>query len=194
MAVLQRQSNLLLKPESAPNDLKQQRQADLTIKLHENTSKQQSRQVSMNLEKQNLVMMDRFKNRKVRNGSVEDRGKNQKKMRFSMAVHKRNSSEGESDRSGGHRVEKQAEKFEMELEKIMEESVMEKIIRSKEIKKRYHEAINDVGKDNTPLMSQLIKELEKNMEAELLALEKDLETRRKEMIQSLKQSLSPYKS
>jgi len=98
--VLQRQSNLLLKPETTPPDLKQQRQADLTIKLHENNSKQLSRQVSMNLEKQNSMMMDRFKNRKNRNTSVQCKDVNKKKMRFSMAIHKRTSSEGESDKSG----------------------------------------------------------------------------------------------
>jgi len=86
-------------------------------------------------------------------------------------------------------VEKQSERFEIELEKIMEESVIEKIIRSKEIKKRYQEAMNDVGKDRTPLMEQLIKELEKNMQTELSALEKELENRRKVAIQNLKQSL-----
>jgi len=187
--VLQRQSNLLLRPETTPPDLKQQRQADLTIKLHENNSKQLSRQVSMNLEKQNSMMMDRFKNRKNRNTSVQCKDVNKKKMRFSMAIHKRTSSEGESDKSGGLKVEKQAERFEIELEKIMEESVIEKIIRSKEIKKRYQEAMNDVGKDRTPLMEQLIKELEKNMQTELSALEKELENRRKVAIQNLKQSL-----
>ena len=185
MEVLQKQNTLLLASTDEPsvstpplprhsisvsNDLLQQRKADNAIKLHNEASQSISRQVSMNIQNQNSSILSRFNNRKSRNTSAEPKNpSNFGKFFIPKGLnHKRRSSEGESDKSGGVSVSKEAEQFEKELEDIMEKSVMEKIEKTQEIKKQYREQIEEIQKKKgRAIMDQLINELQKGLEEEL---------------------------
>ena len=202
MELLQKQNTLLLASHDEPpprhsisvsKELLQQRQADKAIKLHNEASQNVSRQISMNLQSQNSTMLSRFNNRKSRNISAEPKNpSNFGKIFFpSGGHHKRRSSEGESDKSGGKpSISNDAEQFEKELEEIMEQSVMEKIEKTQEIKKKYREEIEEIQKmKGNALMDQLIKELQKGMQEELSTLETNLEYKRKIAIKKIRDFL-----
>ena len=195
MEILQKQNNLLLASNEEPcprpsaiSGLVQQRQADKTIKQHEEATHYMSRQMSINLQSQNDSMVSRFINRKSRNISAEPKfpikteifGKN-------FQYHKRRSSEGESDKSGGVSLTKEAEDFERELEEIMEQSVLEKIEKTQEIKKKYKSQIEEIQKMKGQLMDQLVKELQRGMQEELSVLESMLEDKRKVAIKKIRE-------
>lgn len=201
MDVLQKQNNSLLADSQEPpvrnsvsvsHDLLQQRQADRTIKLHEEASQNLSRQVSMNIHDQNNSIPNRVSTRKSRNISADH--KNPRKIPKSLYkienFHKRRSSEGESDKSGGVSLTKEAEEFEKELEQIMEQSVMEKIEKTQKIKKKYREQIEDIKKmKGNAIMDQLIQELQRAMQQELSELESALEDKRKIAIKKIREFL-----
>ena len=199
MELLQRQNTLLLASADPPrprpslsvsHDLLQKREADKAIKLYEAASQSVSRQVSMNLQSQNSSIVSRFNNRKSRNVSAEPKPPQKFGKIFGGGHHKRRSSEGESDRSGGGQNSKEAEQFEKELEEIMEASVMEKIEKTHEIKRKYRKQIEEIKQmKGNSLMDQLVKELERGMDEEMAALEIVLEEKRKIAIKKIKDFL-----
>ena len=134
--------------------------------------------------------MSRFNNRKSRNVSADAKSPQKFGKIFGQGQHKRRSSEGESDKSGGGHTSREAERFEKELEDIMEASVMEKIERTHEIKRKYRKEIEEIqAMKGNSLMDQLIKELQKGMDEEISALEIVLEEKRKIAIKKIKDFL-----
>lgn len=199
MDLLQRQNTLMLASEERPQprqssmiskDLMQKREADKAIKEHTEATQFVSRQVSMNLQSQNNSILSRVSTRKSRNVSAEPKTVQKFGNHFNSGHHKRRSSEGESDRSGGMKISKEAEDFEKELEDIMEQSVVEKIEKTQEIKKKYKKQIEEIQKMKGNLMDQLVKELQKCMDQELTSLESHLEEKRKIAIKKIRDFIS----
>ncbi|OMJ76494.1 hypothetical protein SteCoe_24116 [Stentor coeruleus] len=200
MELFHKQNNLLLAESPPPHtarsnshmtsDLLQKREVDKTIKQFEVATHEVSRQVSMNLQNQNSTMLSRMNTRKNRNTSVDPRKSSVfHKLPF-VTHHKRRSSEGESDKSGGVSTTREAEQFEKELEEIMEESVMEKISKRQEIKKKYREQIEEIqSMGGGTVMQQLAEEMQKRMDEELNALDGMLEDKRKVAIKRIKEFL-----
>ena len=195
MEVLQKQNNMLLKskeeePQHKPpahHSLAEKRQADFTIKQNENDTRVVTRQVSMDLVNQNMSFMTRFNSRKSRNISVEPKKKLAKYKETLENMHKRRSSEGECDRSAGLSITREAEALEKELEEIMEKSVMEKIEKTAEIKKRYNEEIQEIQKMGSgQLITQLVDQMKFAMNKELHELDIYLEDKRKVAIHKIR--------
>ena len=137
--LLIKQSNFLLKDQKTP-DLKEKREAEQTIKQFERKSEIVSRQVSINLERQNSLVFKRCQDRKLRNGSEEKKRKSiQNPFSFELRTTalNRKVSGLNCDASAGQALVNETECFEMELERIMEDSVLEKLLRIREIKKKY---------------------------------------------------------
>jgi hypothetical protein len=165
----------------------EKRQADQTIKKNENETRMVTRQVSMDLQNQNLSFMNRFNSRKTRNISAEPKNKLPKLKQSLNVQHKRRSSEGECDKSAGLSITKEAEAFEKELEEIMEKSVMEKIEKTMEIKKKYLDEIDEIQKMGAgQIIDQLVNQMRSAMEKELLELDAGLEEKRKVAIQKIR--------
>jgi hypothetical protein len=186
---LSKQSNLLLKDPKTP-DLKEHRKAEQEIKQFERKSEIISRQVSLNLEKQNSSVLKRFLDRKSRNTSEEAKRNPSNKgiiFKFKTTAQQRKPSEGESDVSAGSAVKNVAE-FEVELEKIMESSVLEKVTRSSEIRSKYQLAMDDIG-GKSGIFKQVTEEIKKNMEKELKDLDSELEGKRRQKIREARSNI-----
>ena len=186
--LLTKQSNFLLKDPKVP-DLKEKREAEQTIKQFERKSEIVSRQVSINLERQNSLVFKRCQDRKLRNGSEEKKRKSlQNGFSFELRTTALNRKvpDFSFDASAGRSLVNEAEGFERELERIMEDSVLEKLMRIREIKKKYEKAIEDVGEEKG-IFKQVVDEIRKNMENDIRMLEVELEKKRKQEICEIKQ-------
>lgn len=83
------------------------------------------------------------------------------------------------------------EKYQEEVEKVLEKCVDERNERIKEIKKKYKEEIKQIkemGNDN--IISQVIGEMKTNMKVEISELEKDIREKKRVLIEELKIRIS----
>ena len=83
------------------------------------------------------------------------------------------------------------EKYQEEVEKVLEICVEERNERIKEIKKKYKEEIKQIkemGNDN--IISQVIGEMKANMKVEISELEKDIREKKRVMIEEVKNKIS----
>lgn len=113
---------------------------------------------------------------------VTSEEKEETAVRLSSTFH---TAESESDKSGGLPKRLSLETFEIELEKIMESFVIEKVNKTAEIHRRYESQLAELSPDNT-LMRQIIDQIRIAETQEIAALVESLETKRKEDIQKLR--------
>lgn len=171
--------------------LKQLRKADLTIKLHEKNSERLSREISLNLYKQNLEISTKLKNRISKNNSPKVSEPKSCKARTGRSGRFFDDSEDESEKSPINN-KLTVEMIENELEGVFESFILKKWEKSKEIKKKYKSEIQEVlNMKGGPIFTQLAAEIEKNMQTELLELDQSLTCERKLAIKKIKECVTP---
>ena len=179
---------------SAPtlgHGLKQLRKADLTIKLHEKNSERLSREISLNLYKQNLEISTKLKNRISKNNSPKVNEPKSCKARTGKPGKFFDDSEDESEKSPLTDTNT-AEQLETRLEGVIESFILKKWEKSKEIKKKYKSEIQEVlNMKGGAIFTQLAAEIEKNMQTELQELDQSLNSERKLAIKQIKECVTP---
>ena len=79
------------------------------------------------------------------------------------------------------------EKYQEEVEKVLEICVEERNEKIKEIKKKYKEEIKQIkGMGNDNIITQVIGEMKTNMKVEISELEKEIREKKRIMIEEVK--------
>lgn len=170
--------------------LKQLRKADLTIKIHEKNSEKVSRQISLNIYKQNLEVITKLQNRINKTNSPKAKEPKSCKARTQKKFFD-DESESEIDTLKFSEIHT-SQDIENKLEGVIESFLLEKISKSKEIKKKYKAEMNEIrNMKGGPIIEQLAIEMEKNMQNELNELDQYLISQRKKAIKELKECSTP---
>ncbi|CAG9331845.1 unnamed protein product [Blepharisma stoltei] len=190
-----RMNNLLLnqdailapKPPKIQNSgqLLSQRAAEKTVKEHEFISHNASRQVQLNLKGQNDSLVNRVQVRKTRNLSTSPTPLYKKQFRELIELSKTSTRKNkESDISGGISQKKTPQELELELEKILEVHITEKLVNIQKIKEKYRklgEEKHSRGEDTTHLDYEMMNEIND--------MENHLEDKRKESLRKLRNDI-----
>lgn len=163
--LLVRQEKLLeaqVCPSSPRSELSETRHAEKAIKTHNQVAQSLSKQVQLNIQNQNQGL----------------------KSRLSLRLEKRNRSLKESDVSGGPLLPGD---LDCEFEKLVEKYLVLKMEGTEEIKAQYEEQMKEIREmPSSPILEQLLSEMQARMDQEIQDFHKDLERRKRQEYQFLK--------